>query len=51
VKIIILSGSATEEIDDILKERGIDFVSCCLEKPISIVRLNQAVAQAFGGAV
>jgi PAS domain S-box-containing protein len=51
VKIIILSGSTTEEIDDILKARAIDFISCCLEKPISIIKLNQAVTQAFSKAV
>jgi PAS domain S-box-containing protein len=48
VKIIILSGSTTEDIEDIIKERGIEFIDCCLEKPIGIVELNQAVAVAFG---
>lgn len=44
VKIIILSGSATEEI---IKEQKFEFISCCLEKPIGIAKLNQAVREAF----
>jgi CheY-like chemotaxis protein len=48
VKIIILSGNTTEDIEDVIRERGIEFISCCLEKPIGIVKLNQAVAEAFG---
>jgi PAS domain S-box-containing protein len=48
VKIIILSGSATENLEDIIKERGIEFINCCLEKPIGIIELNQAVADVFG---
>ena len=48
VKIIMLSGNIAEEINEIIMERKIDFISCCLEKPIGIVELNQAVAQVFG---
>lgn len=48
VKIILLSGSATEELEEIIAEREIKFISCCLEKPISIVELDQAIAKACG---
>ena len=46
VKIIILSGTTTEELEEIIAEREIKFISCCLEKPISIVKLNQALNDA-----
>jgi PAS domain S-box-containing protein len=47
VKIIILSGSTAVDIDRMIENRGIDFISCCLEKPIGIAKLNQAVAEAL----
>jgi len=48
VKIIMLSGNTTEEIDRLIAERKISFISCCLEKPIGIDKLNYAVSKALG---
>ncbi|MFO7606648.1 MAG: ATP-binding protein [Desulfurivibrionaceae bacterium] len=46
-RIIILSGDTTEKIDGIIEERKINFISCCLEKPIGIDKLSHAVGLAL----
>ncbi|MEN8135497.1 MAG: ATP-binding protein [Thermodesulfobacteriota bacterium] len=48
VKIIILSGIPTEDLEEIIAKRGVEYISCCLEKPIGIVKLNRAMADIFG---
>lgn len=47
IRIIILSGDSTEKINLIIEERKLNFISCCLEKPIGIDKLGHAVGQAL----
>ena len=44
LRVIILSGSTTENLNREVEEKGLEFVSACLTKPVGIKELSKAVA-------